>query len=248
MGLRQSREYRGAVKSLVTRIERIARGEANGTDAYLDSLEYKVAVEVRGILRAIRNVDVAGHQLRRLGAPGVRRPKSVTYEDLILYHDTAALNEAAVYRNRVSRLLRHFEKHFRDSGNRIGLAVVRNTRKLVLSNDPIQDARNQHVHGKPFVPPALSTYAVRGAQEPSSYRRRQLTAAYKRTARLHGRTWTSLASVLDALAEFHLALSGLLMTPSVSREDVEAEVERIRSRLHRAAKKSGMPTVARRLS
>lgn len=224
------------MESLVSRIERLRRGE--GDD---DEFWSRVVVEVESVLRAIRNVEIAGHQLQKIGSPRFRRPKNITYEDIILYHTAVALNEGVIYDNRVSRLFKHFERQFLSDGNAVGLQVVRTTRQRMKSDNRLRRMRRQHVHEQPFVPPALTMYAAWGSRKVSSYRRRQMTAAYKRTARLYGRTWTWLASVMDAMGEFYLDIFGLLMTPSLSREDAETELERITSRLNRTMSERGVP-------
>lgn len=230
MSLTQSRQYRRTIETLAGRIERITSGPDGEFEAVLGSLEYKVASEVASILRAIQNTQIAGHQLKMIGSRSFRRPNSVQYDDLISYHNTAALHEAGAYRNRVIRLLRHFERHFTETRDRTGLSVLRNARERLKEGDPLSKIRNEHVHEQPFVPPALQDYASWELRKLSAYRRRQLTAAYKKTARLLARAWANVACTLDTQAEFVLEVCGLLMAPPSAQKQAELDLERIISR------------------
>lgn len=234
--IRDSRYVRALTQQRHAEAIRLLRsGDRRAIKAFLASARSSIAEDVGGMVEALRNVTLASSFLRDLGSKGLRGIDYPRYGALVKYHSTVALHESGVFRNRVARVVKHLEKHARESNDAYLIAWLRDQKVYILAPDPIRKMRHEHVHERTFVPEAISQYPAyyKAASSPSE--RARLTRIMKATVLEYSRGWRSMAKIDEAWAVLLLDVTHLIGSP-ISQADDRAELDRLAAIVKRMQK------------
>jgi hypothetical protein len=233
MGIVDSKLYRSSTKSLGKRYERLAKGYSKREFEELRaSLEHHVVEGANNTTAALGNVRFAAHELSRVGSKRFVRPRLVGYEDIVIYHNTAALHEAGAFRNRFLRLFRRIERHLQEMGDSDRERVVRYMANgLVRVFDKLQKIRDEHVHAMPFVPQAVLDHRRWSLLHRSRSEQKKVDEANKKAARLYARMWVAVTDLMDEMGEGFLDLVGLLLEGEPSEREIAETLDKMETKL-----------------
>lgn len=251
MGIAESRYCRRILESWQSRASRIfedARYRNNDRgqrlldviakderiDELLDDPDLRIVEDVSSLLKATRNIRIAGYYLRTIGSRTFRPPRGIGLRDLINYHNASALQEDYVHRERFKRLLKHLREQHERAGNLEFASLVEMMEKRAIVPG-INSLRGKHVHaGEPIQPKLFSWISLLEAGDLPQHRKSRLVKrGYREISQKLGRGWQLLADTLDKTDEVFFELVGLLASAG-SREHVQQEAERLRSELRSA--------------
>jgi hypothetical protein len=226
MGADQSKLFRRSLKASASRYAHaIKRRDAQQLGELLNNVDDKVVTGISGLVVSSRNIRFAARQLRLIASKNFRCPRGMTHENVIVYHNTVALHEFTAYVNRFVRLFKQLERHFKKVGKRDReQTVAALTRAFIDMNDQLTDIRNEHVHGKPFVPPALSQDAVTVMLHPEQFTQQDLIAANKLAARAYSVMWVQVIDLMEAVSEMLLDVAALLFASRPSMRAIERRI------------------------
>jgi hypothetical protein len=224
VGLLDSQQNRASLEALAKQPESFVREGRPAGDALPREVHLEVLSGVLDMLSALGNIRVAATHLRQIGARAYSRPRRIGWEQLLVYHNTAALHEAGVFRNRLIRVFDTFAEYLEATNYDDRKEMLKTVKKgFMRAHDALQKLRDDHVHDVPFKPPALDQYRSWMYIHPG--KERLLVKSYKHTARVLARGWLRMASHLEDGGGFFLDLGGLVA-------DVHANPEQVKSRMH----------------